>query len=98
MLFLKRFLLSATVFLVKADMKGTDKTPWSRKRKLQAKMERVREAKRSKSLASPSVDGKAVSLVPVTSEGPSESSSRAYGSHQGISMMLDQPLSSDRLD
>ena len=45
-----------------------------------------------------SINSDAVLLVPMSSEGLSESSRRARGSDQGISMMHEQLLSSDQLD
>ena len=53
-------------------MEGSNKSPWSRKRKLEAKMQRLWEAKRNK-LHSASIDSNASSSVAGPSEPVTES-------------------------
>ena len=79
-------------------MESTSQTPWSRKRKLQTKMERMREAKSTTLHTSPSAGGDSVSPAPSTSERLSESSDVAHVSHEGISITHEQPVLSGSLD
>ena len=54
-------------------MEGSSKSPWSRKRKLEAEMQRLREAKRNKLHLSHSIDSNASFSVPGLSEPVTES-------------------------
>ena len=68
-------------------MEGSNKSPWSRKRKLEARMQRLQEAKIYKLQPSHSIDSEASSSVAGPSEPVTESPEEP-----GLSVSLDDSL------
>ena len=79
-------------------MESTPKTPWSRKRKLQAKMERLRKAKLAKSDSSTSPSTADAPPEPTTPETPGESSETPLPGTSGTSGVHEPDVSAESLD
>ena len=85
----------AVDFSTTSGMESTPKIPWSRKRKLQAKMERLRKAKLAKSDSSTSPDAPP---EPTTPETPGESSETPLPGTSGTSGVHEPDVSAESLD
>jgi hypothetical protein len=71
-------------------MESTPKVPWSRKRKLQAKMERIRQAKLTKLDTTAISTTDTTSLEPTTSQAPDEPSEATSLSLEGTAVEQEQ--------
>ena len=78
-------------------MERTPKTPWSRKRTLQAKMQQLHEAKLTRSDASTSPSTAAAPPEPRTSGAPGESSETPSQSLQGTAMEYEPEVLTESL-
>ena len=70
---LSLFKLIKSCIYLEYDMEGSNKSPWSRKRKLEARMQRLQEAKINKLQPSHSTDSDASSSMAGPSEPVTES-------------------------